>query len=193
MDPLPVHVTHFVESTTLNKFDPERSWCYNPSDITVLVDPDSEIETLETRCVIEDGCIIRADLGPISMGQFCILEQNVIIRPPRNVFTDYVQHGPYLPQEIGSHVIIGEGSIIEAIRIGSHVHIGRDVVIGERCMLGDCCQIDDGAVVPMDSVLAPYMRYSGNPARVVHELPESTKEIMADKTVQYYSSFSLST
>lgn len=84
MDPLPVHVTLFVESTTGNKFDPDRSHCYNPMDIVASVDGTST-STVETRCVIEDGCMIRADLSRISMGKYCILEQNVILRPPRNM------------------------------------------------------------------------------------------------------------
>ena len=94
----------------------------------------------------------------------------------------------FLTISIGDHVLIGENSVVEAISIGSYVYIGKDCVIGERCMIKDCSFIEDGAVIPSDTIVAPFKRYAGNPVQVVGEIFESTIETMRDMTIKYYES-----
>ena len=44
---------------------------------------------------------------------------------------------------------------------------------GRRCVIKDCVIVDEGAVVTDDTVMPPFTRWAGSPARIVEELPES--------------------
>ena len=41
----------------------------------------------------------------------------------------------FFPLQIGDHVFIGEGSIVNAAVVSSYVYIGKNVIIGRRCVL----------------------------------------------------------
>lgn len=65
---------------------------------------------------------------------------------------------------------------------------------GRRCVLKDCCIIEDGAVVPPDTTVASFMRFTsggtieggqGNPDYV----PPGMQEQMIDYTKSYYEHF----
>ncbi len=95
----------------------------------------------------------------------------------------------FFPLQIGDHVFIGEGSVINAAVINSYVYIGKNVVIGRRCVLKDCCMIEDNTVVPPETVVPTFTRYGGSPAAKVGELPECSQDIMTDFTKNYYKKF----
>lgn len=40
-------------------------------------------------------------------------------------------------------------------------------------MIKDCVVIDDNAVVSDDTVMPPFTRWSGSPAKIVEELPDA--------------------
>lgn len=120
----------------------------------------------------------------------------------------------FFPLHIGDHVFIGENSIVSATSVGSYVHIGSDVVIvreiivlptqliltfvicpqGRRCILKDCCIIEDGAVLPPETTVASFMKFTkkgtieggqGNPDFV----PPGMQDLMIDYTKSYYEHF----
>ena len=95
----------------------------------------------------------------------------------------------FFPLQIGDHVFIGEGSVVNAAVINSYVYVGKNVVIGRRCVLKDCCMIEDGAIVPPETVVPAFTRYGGSPAARVGELPECAQDIMVDFTKNYYRNF----
>jgi dynactin-5 len=78
----------------------------------------------------------------------------------------------YMPLRIGDHVFVGQGSVVQAASIGSHVHIGEKVVIGEFAIIKDYVRILDGTVVPPNMVVASFSIVAGQPARVIGEIPE---------------------
>lgn len=49
--------------------------------------------------------------------------------------------------------------------------------------------IEDNAVVPSDTTLASFSRYSGNPATIVDDLPECMQDLMIDFCKGYYEHF----
>ena len=95
----------------------------------------------------------------------------------------------FFPLQIGDHVFIGEGSVVNAAVVSSYVYIGKNVIIGRRCVLKDCCYIEDNSVVPPETVVPTFTKFSGSPARRTGELPENTQDIMMDFTKSYYSHF----
>ena len=81
----------------------------------------------------------------------------------------------FFPLQIGDHVFIGEGSIVNAAVVSSYVYIGKNVIIGRRCVLKDCCYIEDNSVVPPETVVPTFTRFSGSPAKRIGELPENAQ------------------
>ena len=81
----------------------------------------------------------------------------------------------FFPLQIGDHVFIGEGSIVNAAVVSSYVYIGKNDIIGRRCVLKDCCYIEDNSVVPPETVVPTFTRFSGSPAKRKGELPENAQ------------------
>jgi carbonic anhydrase/acetyltransferase-like protein (isoleucine patch superfamily) len=53
-------------------------------------------------CLMQHGCVLRADMAKIAMGKFCYVGKKTVLRPPSGV-------GPmgFLPMTIGDFVILG--------------------------------------------------------------------------------------
>lgn len=60
-----------------------------------------------------------------------------------------------------------------------------------RCVLKDCSQIAPGAIVPPDTMVPSFTYWSGVPARLTRELPDSTEARMIDFTERLYKTFKL--
>ena len=141
---------------------------------------------LNGKNIVQSEAIIRGDLANVRVGRHCIISSKAVIRPPFKKFSKGVA---FFPLQIGDHVFIGEGSIVNAAVVSSYVYIGKNVIIGRRCVLKDCCYIEDNSVVPPETVVPTFTRFSGSPAKRSGELPENTQDIMIDFTKSYYSHF----
>ncbi|KAL0479541.1 dynactin, partial [Acrasis kona] len=174
MEPIPVQVPFFTTSggnkvcnSTAKNMSIEGS--YNPFKNI----------SMDGNNVIEDGVILRGDLESIKIGRYTILCKNCVIRPPSNIGQGEIQH---LRMSIGSHVLIGESSIVQSALIHNYVQIGRNCVIGPRCIIKECSKIEDNTVLPPDTVVPAFTVYSGNPAKYKGDLPESTEPTMRELT-----------
>jgi len=143
---------------------------------------------VDGKTILMPNVIIRADLAPVKVGKYCIIENHTIIRPPCRRF----KGGIVIPKiSVGDHVLVGQDCVIAALSIGNFVRIGDGCIISARCILKDCCQIAPGAMLPPDTVVPPFTYWAGVPARLVHELPDSHERRMADRTIQLYRKFKL--
>lgn len=146
---------------------------------------------LHGKVIVQTGAIIRGDLANVKTGRYCVINKRAVIRPPYKQFSSGLA---FFPLYIGDHVFVGEGSIISAASIGSYVYIGRNVVIGRRCTLKDCCIIEDGAVVPPDTTVASFMRFTadgqieGGQGNLTF-VPSAMQEQMTEFTKSYYEHF----
>ncbi|RYP43752.1 hypothetical protein DL768_009707 [Monosporascus sp. mg162] len=109
----------------------------------------------------------------VAIGRYCFLSKGCCLRPPGRM---YKGSFTYLPLRLGDQVFIGEGSVVQAATIGSHVHIGSNVVIGEFAIIKDYVRILDGTVVPANMVIPSFSIVAGQPARVIGEVPEGGHE-----------------
>ncbi|XP_018783418.1 PREDICTED: dynactin subunit 5 [Bactrocera latifrons] len=146
---------------------------------------------LNGKVVVQTGAIIRGDLANVRTGRYCVISKNAVIRPPYKQFSKGIA---FFPMHIGDHVFISEGAVVSASSIGSFVYIGKNAIIGRRCALKDCCIIEDGAVLPPETTVASYMRYTakgtieggqGNPNFV----PAAMQDQMVDYTKSFYDHF----
>ena len=141
---------------------------------------------LNGKNVVASEAVIRGDLANVRVGRHCVIGAKAVVRPPFKKFSKGVA---FFPLQIGDHVFIGEGAVVNAAVVNSYVYIGKDAVVGRRCVLKDCCVIEEGAVVPPETVVPAFTRYAGSPAKKVDELPECAQDVMIDFTKSYYNKF----
>ena len=135
---------------------------------------------------METGCVIRGDLAQISMGFFCVIREECIIRPS---YTKHQGRLKYAKMQIGDNVYIEKDCVICALKIGNNVQIGRNCIIGHRASINDNSKILDNSVLPPDTVVPPNCVYGGKPAQFIAELPESIGQIHKEFTTNYYNMF----
>ncbi|KAL1924151.1 uncharacterized protein VTP21DRAFT_7186 [Calcarisporiella thermophila] len=174
--------SEYIETDTGNKVS--RNTCITGSQNIIL----------GGKTIIQTNCIVRGDLRRtgggqtvvISVGRYCLLAKNSVIRPPYKTYKGIFS---YYPMRIGDHVSVGEGSIVEAASIGSFVRIGKNCVIGRFAIIKDCCLIEDNTFIPPNTVIPSFSVYSGSPGKFVRELPETAQEVFEQETKDYYTQF----
>lgn len=105
----------------------------------------------------------------VAIGRYSFLAKGAILRPGGRIYKGAFT---YLPMKIGDHVFVGQGSVIQAANIHSHVHIGKGCTIGECVIIKEYCKVLDGTVVAPFTVIPPFSIVAGKPGRVVGEIPE---------------------
>ncbi|KAG0422771.1 hypothetical protein HPB47_001434 [Ixodes persulcatus] len=141
---------------------------------------------LNGKTIIQSKSIIRGDLANVRIGRHCVISSSSVIRPPFKKFSKGVA---FFPLQIGDHVFIDEGSVVNAAHVGSFVFIGKNCVIGRRCVLKDCCMVADNTVLAPETVVPAFAVFSGCPGLFSGELPECTQDLMIDFTKAYYHHF----
>ncbi len=128
--------------------------------------------TIGQNCYIGFGAIIRADLGPITIGDQTLVEENTVIH--NGTKTD-----------IGNQVIIG------------HMVMIHDAIIHDHCLIGMKSMICDNAVINTNSVIAEQSLvrtgqvipsgkiYAGSPAQFVKKVQPHHKKSF-DEGIQTY-------
>lgn len=119
------------------------------------------------------GASAPANNTAVAIGRYCFLSRACCLRPPGRMYKGAFT---YMPLRMGDHVFVGQGSIVQAASVGSHVHIGDNVVVGEFAIIKDYVRVLDGAVVAPNTVVPSFSVVAGQPARVVGEVPEGGHE-----------------
>lgn len=113
------------------------------------------------------NAVLRADEGPIIIGEKCSIQDNSTIHL-------YEGH----PVTIGDGVTVGHNVILHGCKIGSRSIIGMgstildNVEIGEECIIGANTLITSGKKIPPRSMVM------GSPGKVVRELNDQDLELI---------------
>ena len=150
----------------------------------LLHKPDT-VEIPGGKCIIEKGCVLHSDLAPVKLNRYVIIDENSTLKPP------LVAEQKYAPLTIGKYVYIGKNSIVESAVIGQGVFVGEGCKLSPRCILKDYVLVEDGAVVPPDMVVPPFAIVSGNPAKIIGELPASISTTASTDAVARYKAYQL--
>lgn len=126
------------------------------------------------ECLIAPGVSIRADFGPVIIGDHSNVQDNSVI----HVYP-------------GSQVIIEEdatvahGVILHDVRIKSRCVIG----MGAMMLFGVVCEEDvfvsAGSMVPKGMRIPAGKIVAGNPAKITHDVTDAQK-LMAKEGINYY-------
>ncbi len=100
------------------------------------------------------GAVIRGDLGKITIGKNCAIEDNCVIHSGSPGM-----EGSICDLVMGDNVHVGHGAVINCRRIGSHVLVGinatilHDVDIGDFCIIGAASMVGQGMKIPDRSLV----------------------------------------
>ncbi|RJX34876.1 MAG: gamma carbonic anhydrase family protein [Desulfarculus sp.] len=122
---------------------------------------------IAAHCFIGAGAVLRADFGPISIGQGSNVQENCALHQNAGGAV-----------EVGREVIIGHGAILHDCLIADKAFVGMGAVVLAGCRLEEGAMLAAGAVAP-EGLLVPAGRLAaGNPARVVKQInPELAARI----------------
>lgn len=111
-------------------------------------------------CFIGPGAVIRADFGPIAIGDGSTIQDNAVL---------HVSPGDRVLIE--DRVIIAHGVLLHDAHIQPLCMIGMGAVILQKVVCGRGCLIAAGAVVPHGMPIPAGKMATGNPARIVKNVP----------------------
>jgi len=118
--------------------------------------------TLGAGSSIWYGCVVRADLNTIAIGEGTNVQDLAMIH-----LAD--EHGV----TVGRHCTIGHGAILHACAIGDECLVGMGATILDGAVLGDRCLVGARALLTQRFVAPPGSLILGAPARVVRTLSEA--------------------
>ncbi|HUR59812.1 MAG TPA: gamma carbonic anhydrase family protein [Opitutaceae bacterium] len=115
--------------------------------------------TLGPRSSVWYGCVLRADINAIVIGEGTNVQDGAIVHLADD-------HGV----RIGNYTTIGHRAIIHACEIGSECLIGMGATILDGARIGDRCIVGANALVTQRFVAPPGSMILGAPAKVVRPL-----------------------
>ncbi|KJZ76835.1 hypothetical protein HIM_03712 [Hirsutella minnesotensis 3608] len=139
-----------------------------------VIQPDVMIRGDLVRTAPSSSLSASAGPGPanttaVAIGRYCFLSRGVLLRPPGRLYKGLFT---YMPLRLGDHVFVGQGSVVQAATVGSHVRIGARCAVNDFAIVKDYVKILDDTVVPPFMVIPSFSVVAGQPARVVGEIPE---------------------
>lgn len=129
---------------------------------------------LGERSSIWFGATLRADGGPIRVGDEVSVQDNAVI---------HAGGGPGV--RIGNRVTIGHGAIVHDCAIADDVLIGMGAVVLDGAQVGRGALVAAGAVVLQGTVVPPGRVARGTPAIIGPELGERARDLAAAATADY--------
>lgn len=114
-------------------------------------------------CYIGFGAIIRADFGPIRIGDESAIEESVVIHEAEQV-------------NIGNGVIVGHGAMLHDVTIFDNVLIGMKSMICEFSTIEEWVMVAEQSLVLKNSVIPSGKIYAGSPAREIGTLTDQHRE-----------------
>lgn len=115
-------------------------------------------------CGLWFACVVRADEGPITIGQATNLQDGVLVHCNAG---DSVQ--------IGERVTIGHGAILHGCSIESEVLVGMGAIILDGAIIEGGAQVAAGAVVGPGKRVMTNSLWAGCPAKPLRELRDQER------------------
>ena len=110
---------------------------------------------LEANASVWYGAVLRADIGPIIIGEGSNVQDNSVL---------HVRPGSSL--EMGPNSTIAHGCVVHGDRLGAGSLIGNGAVISDAVVIGDGCLVAAGAMVVEGTEIPDRSLVMGVPAKI---------------------------
>jgi carbonic anhydrase/acetyltransferase-like protein (isoleucine patch superfamily) len=120
------------------------------------------------------GCILRADLSPITIGPRSNLQDGTV-----------VHLGDADPTQVGADVVVGHRVVLHGCTIEDACLIGIGATLLDGCHIGAGSIIGAGAVVPAGTRIPPGSLVLGVPAKVVRPVGPEAARFHIDLAAKY--------
>lgn len=121
------------------------------------------------ECLIAPGVSIRADFGPVTIGNRSNVQDNAVI----HVYPD-------AGVTIGEDVTIAHGVILHDVNIKSHCVIGIGAIVLFNVLCEEDVFVSVGSLVPKGMHIPAGKIVAGNPAKITHDVTEAQKKLAKD-------------
>ena len=126
------------------------------------------------ECLIAPGVSIRADFGPVRIGNRSNVQDNSVI----HVF-------PGSKVVIEEDVIIAHGAILHDVHIKARCVIGMGAILLFNVVCEEDVFVNVSAVVPKGMQIPAGKVVAGNPAKITRDVSDDQK-LMAEEGINYY-------
>ncbi len=120
--------------------------------------------TIGRECHISPGAVIRADFGPITIGDGSSIQDNASV----HVTPDY-------KVVIGRNVIVGHNAVLHDVIIHDECVIGMGAVLLPHVICEKGSAIGAGSIVPQGMHIPAGKLAIGNPAKIIKDISEDLK------------------
>ena len=121
--------------------------------------------TLGARASVWYGCVLRADLEPIAIGEGTNVQDMTAVQVDED-----------LPARIGSRVTIGHGCVVHGCTIEDEALVGMGAVLLSGCRIGRGALVAAGAVVREGFEVPPRAIAAGVPAKIRGEVDDALRQ-----------------
>lgn len=117
--------------------------------------------SLERGASIWYGAVLRADNGPITIGEGSNVQDLCV-----------VHSAPGVPVSIGRGCSVGHSAVLHGCMIGDYCLIGIGSILLDGARIGRNCVIGAGAMIPRGKVIPDNSMVLGAPGRIVRQLDD---------------------
>lgn len=129
---------------------------------------------LQKNVSIWFGAVLRGDNDPIVVGENSNVQDHAVLHTDAGV-----------PLEIGDDVTIGHRAMIHGAIVGDGSLIGIGAILLNGARIGRSCIIGAGTLVAEGKVIPDGMVALGAPARVVREVTDAERQMLAASARHY--------
>ena len=130
--------------------------------------------TLSKGCSVWYNAVIRADDGPVFLGENTNIQDLVMIHSAAG-----------FPVTPGKNVSVGHGAILHGCTIGSNVLSGMGAIVMDGAVINDNSVVGAGALVTQGKEFPAGSLIIGSPARAVRQLKEEDIEKIRENALHY--------
>lgn len=117
--------------------------------------------TIEARCSVFYGAVLRAEFDSITIGEGSNVQDNAVFHVDRG-----------FPIVIGTGVTVGHAAVVHGARVDDYSLIGMNATVMNGAHVGAESLIAGGALIPQGMVIPPRSLVAGVPAKVRRELTD---------------------
>jgi carbonic anhydrase/acetyltransferase-like protein (isoleucine patch superfamily) len=125
-------------------------------------------------CLIAPGAVIRADFGPVTVGEGSSIQDNAVI---------HVSPGDKV--SIGKNVIVAHNASLHDVTLHERCVVGMGSVLLQGVVCGAGVVVAAGSVVPQGMKIPAGKLAAGNPAKVLRDITPEMAAYVSEGIEEY--------